>query len=161
MALTRIRAMTTKSTPCESTPYEETPWWLWTNILSLDAPMVTLVWQWWFAKTLAVVLTLEQYLVLFLTVWLIYALDRWLDAWKLDMTKPHSSRHGFYLRYRKQSASIWGVLLASTATLVLLVYPSKTLVTDYYYFYCVGYTFYYFTKKARALFLKKCRLVWS
>jgi hypothetical protein len=102
-------------------------WWLWPNVLSLDAPVVTLVWQWWFAKTFQIHLGAFQYLVLFLTVWLIYALDRWLDAWKLDVTKPHSSRHGFYLRYRWQTASIWWVVFLGTAVIALSTLPRHDL----------------------------------
>ena len=86
-------------------------WWLWPNILSLDAPIVTLVWQLWFAKCFQVSLQSDYYLILFLIVWLIYGLDRWLDAWKLDINKPHSSRHRFYVDYRWPLAGLWMVML--------------------------------------------------
>ena len=90
-------------------------WWLWPNVLSLDAPVVTLVWQLWFAKCFRVSLGIDYYLILFLTVWLIYILDRWLDAWKLDVTKPHSSRHRFYFDYRWPGAGLWMVMLMISA----------------------------------------------
>ncbi len=93
-------------------------WWLWPNILSLDAPIVTLLWQVWFAKCFGVSLKSDDYLILFLTVWLIYALDRWLDAWKLDVSKPHSSRHRFYFDYRWPLAGLWMLMLMISASIL-------------------------------------------
>jgi hypothetical protein len=107
----------------DSTLHRHAPWWLWPNILSLDAPLVTLVWQGWFAKTFAVRLNVFQYLVLFLVVWLLYALDRWLDAWKLDINKPHSSRHAFYLHHRWIIASVWLSVFVFTAVTALTRLP--------------------------------------
>jgi hypothetical protein len=107
----------------DSTLHHSTPWWLWPNILSLDAPLVTFAWQWWFAKTFAVRLNIFQYLVLFLVVWLLYALDRWLDAWKLDTTKAHSSRHAFYLQHRWSIAKLWLVIFLVVAILAFTGLP--------------------------------------
>jgi hypothetical protein len=107
----------------DSTLHQSAPWWLWPNILSLDAPLVTFAWQWWFAKTFAVRLNVVQYLVLFLVVWLLYALDRWLDGWKLDTTKAHSSRHAFYLHHRWGIASVWLSVFVFTAITALTRLP--------------------------------------
>lgn len=29
---------------------ERAPWWLWPNLLSLDAPVVAVAWAWMFSK---------------------------------------------------------------------------------------------------------------
>lgn len=107
------------------------PWWLWSNVLSLDAPVVTLVWQWWFAHNFNIRLASYEYIILFATVWLLYALDRWLDAWKLDLTKPHSSRHAFYVYYRWPVAIIWLLILITTAILSLTSLSQKTLLAGF------------------------------
>jgi hypothetical protein len=104
------------------------PWWLWPNVLSLDAPIVTLVWQWWFATNFKIHLTNYEYIILFTTVWLLYALDRWLDAWKLDLTKPHSSRHAFYVYHRWQVGILWLIVFIATAILSLTSLSETTLL---------------------------------
>jgi hypothetical protein len=69
--------------------------------------------------------------VLFETVWLIYALDRWLDAWKLNINKPHSSRHAFYLHYRWQVAAIWFTVFGCTAIISLTELSQQTLLSGF------------------------------
>ena len=53
------------------------PWWLWPNVLALDAPTVAVVWQrflgWAFDSPVPAVASV----VLGLTVWSIYLADRW------------------------------------------------------------------------------------
>lgn len=109
----------------------QAPWWLWPNVLSLDAPLVTLVWQLWFAHNFKIHLASYEYFILFATVWLLYALDRWLDAWKLDLTKPHSSRHAFYVYYRWPIAMLWLLVLMTTASLSLTSLSQKTLLAGF------------------------------
>jgi hypothetical protein len=105
----------------------ETPWWLWPNFLSLDAPLVTLVWQWFFASVFGVSLSTTLVFTLFATVWLIYAADRWLDAWRLDERKPHTPRHAFYKKYRWQVALVWLTVFMSTAVVALTRLERTTL----------------------------------
>lgn len=103
----------------KTTLAQTVPWWLWPNILSLDAPVVTLVWQWWFARVFAVSLSAAQGVTLFAAVWLIYAADHWLDAGKLDTHKPHLPRHGFYKKYRWRVAALWLAVFVTTALIAL------------------------------------------
>ena len=56
-----------------------TPLWLWPNLLSLDAPLVALVWQDFAAHSFGHPLRLPARIVLALTVWAIYVVDRLLD----------------------------------------------------------------------------------
>jgi hypothetical protein len=56
------------------------PWWLWWNVLSLDAPMVAVAWALVFAKSASVELPGAEMAALGLVVWLIYTVDRLLDG---------------------------------------------------------------------------------
>ncbi len=56
------------------------PWWLWPNVLNLDAPVVAVVWQEAFARFAGVELAAPHRWLLFLAVWQVYFADRCLDA---------------------------------------------------------------------------------
>jgi hypothetical protein len=47
------------------------PWWLWPNVLSLDAPLVAVLWQAALAKVHHVAIMPGLHVALFLAVWLI------------------------------------------------------------------------------------------
>ena len=70
--------------------------WLWANLLSIDAPIVAVLWQQLFIRTLHVPATKASAITLAATVWLIYASDRVLDAIKVT---GHSARHRFYRQH--------------------------------------------------------------
>ncbi len=70
--------------------------WLWPNLLSLDAPIVAVLWQQIFTRTLHIQATMASAVTLASTVWLIYAGDRVLDAWSAT---GHAARHRFYRRH--------------------------------------------------------------
>jgi hypothetical protein len=56
------------------------PWWLWPNVLALDAPAVAVTWQLFLASRAGVAVPLASAAVLALVVWGIYLADRGLDA---------------------------------------------------------------------------------
>jgi hypothetical protein len=56
------------------------PWWLWPNLLSLDAPAVAVTWQVFLASVAGVAVPLAACVVLALVVWAVYLADRGLDA---------------------------------------------------------------------------------
>lgn len=56
------------------------PWWLWPNLLSLDAPAVAVTWQVFLASAAGVAVPLAAAVVLALVVWAVYLADRGLDA---------------------------------------------------------------------------------
>ena len=72
--------------------------WLWFNLLNLDAPIVAISWQILFAKCVHVELDPLAVAALGLSVWLIYASDRVLDVLKVTAT-PLSSRHRFHRQH--------------------------------------------------------------
>ena len=59
---------------------ESRPWWLWPNLLSLDAVAVAVTWQVFFASVAGVTVPGAAVAVLALVVWAVYLADRVLDA---------------------------------------------------------------------------------
>ena len=88
--------------------------WLWPNLLSLDAPLVALLWQMLFLRCFH---GQEQALPAFLlvsAVWLIYAADRAIDAWRGACARP---RHEFYRRYWRAILPVWMAVLTAACWL--------------------------------------------
>ncbi len=88
--------------------------WLWPNLLSLDAPVVAVLWQILFARCFQVPVDALAALLLLATVWLIYAADRTLDAWRGEV---HSPRHEFYRRRWRELLPVWMTILGLTTWL--------------------------------------------
>lgn len=68
---------------------------VWLNLLCLDAPIVAVTWQWFFAETFGARLGWVLRALLFLTAWLIYLADRFADTIRLPAGVPLSLRHQF------------------------------------------------------------------
>jgi hypothetical protein len=95
----------------------ETPAWLWLNLLSLDAPLVALVWQDFAAHTFHNPLRPAARIVLGLTVWAVYLSDRLLDV---RAAAPATARHRFYHRHpRPLLALLAAVLIVDTLVAAL------------------------------------------
>lgn len=78
------------------------PYWLWPNLLSLDAPLVAVAWAWMFAQTVQVRYVEScSYWLLAGAIWCVYVVDRLLDVWrnKKDVEKM-SRRHQFHWKFR-------------------------------------------------------------
>lgn len=94
------------------------PFWLWPNLLSLDAPLVAVLWQGFLAYRFELPVRAAWHVVLGLTVWAIYLLDRLLDARKpREFDEP--ARHRFYRRHWNGMAALCGVVLAADAIATL------------------------------------------
>ena len=78
--------------------------WLWPNLLSLDAPIVALLWQLLFVRCFHGSLGMLPAALLAVAVWLIYVADRTLDAWRGCVERP---RHEFYKRHWRAVLPIW------------------------------------------------------
>jgi hypothetical protein len=96
-----------------------TPWWQWPSTLSLDAPLVAVLWQFLFARKVGVTLDWHDPALLGLAVWIIYAADRWIEGWRLDLSTAQTLRHQFYIRHRWPV--FWTGLFAITATLIIAI----------------------------------------
>lgn len=68
--------------------------------MSLDAPLVAVLWQAALARAHRVTLMPSVHLALFLAVWVIYMLDRVLDGFSMSHAAKLSVRHDFYRRNR-------------------------------------------------------------
>jgi hypothetical protein len=98
--------------------------WLWPNLLSLDAPFVALLWQILFIRCFHVAAEPVPAILLVASVWLIYAADRALDAWRGECASP---RHRFYRAYWRILLPVWMAVLAVSAWLALTRLPMVLL----------------------------------
>jgi hypothetical protein len=96
--------------------------WLWPNLLSLDAPVVALLWQILFIRCFHATGRALPSVLLVSVVWLIYTADRALDAWRGSDARP---RHEFYRRHWRALLPIWIVVLAATSGFAWTWLPSE------------------------------------
>jgi len=94
--------------------------WLWPNLLSLDAPAVALLWQLFFVRCFHAPIGAETIILLAVAVWLIYAADRLLDAWRGAGTAP---RHAFYRQHWRVVIPIWIALLTASSWMAWTTLP--------------------------------------
>ena len=87
--------------------------WLWPNLLSLDAPIVALLWQLLFVRCFHGSLGTLPAALLAVAVWLIYVADRTLDAWRGAPGSAEQPRHQFYRRYWRAVLPVWIAALAA------------------------------------------------
>ncbi len=71
------------------------PFWLWFHLLSLDAPLVALVWQDWWSRSVGMPLPGSQRMILGLGVWMIYLADRLADTARGLPNDSATARHRF------------------------------------------------------------------
>ena len=74
---------------------------MWPHLLSLDAPLVAVAWQGWWAHATGVALPPCHGIVLLLGVWLMYLGDRLADLRRARPDDPLTARHGFAGRQRR------------------------------------------------------------
>jgi hypothetical protein len=94
------------------------PFWLWPNLLSLDAPVVAMLWQGFLAYRFSLPLRPAGRLVLGLTVWAIYLFDRLLDARKPALLHE-AARHRYYRRHSKLMTALLAVVLGADAVIAV------------------------------------------
>jgi len=93
----------------------EIPWWLWPNVLALDAPLIALAWQELFASGFGISLEAAPRWALFCAVWAVYLADRWMDSrGRGDQQARHlfPRRHPFVIAFLTVTATAGGVLFA-------------------------------------------------
>lgn len=106
------------------------PFWLWPNLLSLDAPLVAAVWLWMLAKTWGVNYhPAHGYVVLVLGVWVLYVADRLLDAALHGDSPRCQARHLFHRKHRIKFAC--GAVLAAIVALVTVLMKSPMAIFSY------------------------------
>lgn len=90
--------------------------WLWPNLLSLDAPIVAVVWQLLFLRCFHLPVDPLPLVLLSVTVWLIYAADRTMDAFSGERS---TRRHRFYRENWRWLLPVWVALLGAAGWLSL------------------------------------------
>jgi hypothetical protein len=105
------------------TPSNAPRFWLWPNLLSLDAPIVALLWQILFARCFHADVPAVAAALLVLAVWLIYAADRVFDA-RGGSKLP---RHEFYRRHWRTVLPIWTAAFAFATWLAWTHLPTPLL----------------------------------
>lgn len=95
------------------------PVWLYPNLLSLDAPVVAVVWQSFLAHCYLLSIRESGRVVLFLSVWWVYLADRLLDV-RRPARALEPARHRFYRRYHKQAQ--WLLAAVSLLNLLLIIF---------------------------------------
>lgn len=103
------------------------PLWLWPNLLSLDAPLIAVLWLHLFALSGRIRVSPLVSLVLGLVVWLIYAADRLLDGLRPEPLQLQSPRHRFYRTHRKVLLALLLGVLCLTARVCLKLDPRTLL----------------------------------
>lgn len=99
------------------------PWWLWPHLLSLDAPVVALVWQDWWSRTAGVPLGVGERWVLGFGVWLIYLADRLADVSRGGPEDTGTARHAFTAAWRRPLWALAGLVAAGLVVLAPKVLP--------------------------------------
>lgn len=131
------------------------PWWLWLNVLSLDAPIIAMLWQEALTRCYHVKLIPGCQLALGLAVWLIYLVDRTLDTLAKIEIHRLSVRHAFYRRHRKLFA--WLIIPVIAVLLVIVALteiPSGMLWSGLILAYFVGlYLLNFAAKPHRAVYV--------
>ena len=95
------------------------PFWLFPNLLSIDAPLVAVAWMWMLAQALRVeYIPLTSWWVLPLSIWCVYVLDRLIDNWTHPEVRQASPRHRFHWRWR------WIFLIGSVSAAGLCMYEA-------------------------------------
>jgi hypothetical protein len=106
------------------------PFWLLPNLLSLDAPLVAVVWLYLFAKTWGVNYHPGHgYGVLALVVWVMYVVDRLLDAALRGQSPRCQARHRFHLKHRSKFLLV--AALAAVTALVLVLWKIPMAIFSY------------------------------
>ena len=103
------------------------PWWVWPNLLALDAPLVAVVWQRFLAAAVGLALPAAPSVCLGLVVWGVYLLDRGLDA-RPGRPAESADRHTFARRHRSALTAGGGVCLLTGAAVAFTCLPVTSLI---------------------------------
>lgn len=101
--------------------------WIWPGLLSLDAPIVAVLWLLLLGAVLHVRVPASDTAVLAMAVWLIYVADRILDSFRESERVPLAPRHQFYREYRAAFALPFCAVLLLAAWMTWTKLDERTL----------------------------------
>ncbi|MGH9715217.1 MAG: hypothetical protein ACRD4R_00580 [Candidatus Acidiferrales bacterium] len=101
--------------------------WIWPGLLSLDAPIIAVLWLMLFSQSLAVRVPATDTAVLAMAVWLIYVADRILDSFRESERVPLAPRHQFYREYRAAFVAPFCLILLLAAWMAWTKLDERTL----------------------------------
>lgn len=116
------------------------PFWLWPNLLSLDAPVVAFVWQRLIGRVFGIPIRPEGSAMLFLTVWAIYLADRLLDT-RVPAAPAEPARHQFYRRYRTLATALLLIVTLNATILAFTKLRTAVLENGFFVFCTVALYF--------------------
>jgi hypothetical protein len=102
---------------------------VWLNLVCLDAPIVALAWQWLFARGYDIPIRISSRAALFLTAWLIYLADRFVDTVSLQTSSPNSLRQEFCSRHQRLWILIMLVIALCDGWIIWRQLDRSTLLT--------------------------------
>jgi len=103
-------------------------WWQWPTVLSMDAPLVCVAWYALLARVVGTRAAWPQAVVIGASVWLAYAADRWIEAWRLAPGDIRTERHHFYLRHRWPVALVWVCVFALDVAVAVVALSARHLI---------------------------------
>jgi hypothetical protein len=101
--------------------------WIWPGLLSLDAPIIAVLWLLLFGDALRVRVPAIETAVLAMAVWLIYVADRILDSFRESERSPLAPRHRFYREHRAAFVLPFCAILLLAASLAWTRLDERTL----------------------------------
>ncbi len=101
---------------------------IWLNITCLDAPLVAVLWQWLFARSFRLAVPVANREALFLTAWLIYLSDRYVDSISLPAGVPKSARQEFCLNHSNVWLALIGIIASCDAGIIFLRLDQETVI---------------------------------
>jgi hypothetical protein len=134
------------------------PLWLLPNLLSLDAPLVAVVWQSFLADCFGLPLRIPGRLVLALTVWAIYLADRLLDV-RRPATGTEPARHQFYRNHCRLGVGMLTAVLMADLLLILFWLRPAVFRNGLFAFAAVSLYLFFVHLKTRATRIPKELLV--
>lgn len=99
------------------------PFWLWPNLVGLDAPAVAVVWQRFLGSQFKVDVPVSASVVLGLVVWGVYLIDRFLDA---RSGAEEADRHRF-----TRSQGLWPGLFGASLFAAAGILAATALPSEY------------------------------
>lgn len=116
------------------------PWWLWPNVLGLDAAIIAVIWQETFARAFMVSLPWPPRLALFFATLTVYTGDRWLDTRDtiLPANAPH--RHRFAAAHPRIIVGI-SLFSALSAGICVLFLPVDWIIAGFALLFTIGLYF--------------------